>query len=76
RQASLAPQLRERPRPEPPPSAEPPAGPAHRTPEEARDRMSAYRAGWLRGGGSSPGAPEPGPRTTPEPRPLSEGDPA
>ncbi|MFE6974141.1 nitrate- and nitrite sensing domain-containing protein [Streptomyces sp. NPDC057682] len=74
RQASLAPQLRERPSPEPSPAA-PAADPAPRTPEEVRDRMSAYRAGWLRGGGSAPGAPEPAPRV-PAPRPLSEGDPA
>ncbi|MBT2395004.1 nitrate- and nitrite sensing domain-containing protein [Streptomyces sp. ISL-100] len=49
RQASLVPQLREAPTP--------PAVPAHpsaaaaqgRTPEQARDRMTAYRSGWTRG---------------------------
>ncbi|MFF4256729.1 nitrate- and nitrite sensing domain-containing protein [Streptomyces sp. NPDC001663] len=54
RQASLAPQLREQ-RPEEP--AQPPA-PRHddeRTPEAVRDRMAAYRAGWVRGGGRQPG---------------------
>ncbi|MEU9201571.1 nitrate- and nitrite sensing domain-containing protein [Streptomyces sp. NPDC048332] len=75
RQASLVPQLREEPRPEPPrsggPADEPPA---RRTPEQARDRMTAYRAGWVRGGGA-PGSAAAAPGT-PEPRPLSEGDPA
>ncbi|MGW3444529.1 sensor histidine kinase [Streptomyces sp. NPDC001076] len=58
RQASLAPQLRD-------PRTEEPA-PARsrdeRTPELVRDRMTAYRAGWARGGGRQPGrgaAPEP-----------------
>uniref|UniRef100_UPI0015F05299 sensor histidine kinase n=1 Tax=Streptomyces shenzhenensis TaxID=943815 RepID=UPI0015F05299 len=56
RQASLAPQLRD-------PRAEEPA-PARsrdeRTPELVRDRMTAYRDGWARGGGTRPGraAPE------------------
>ncbi|MEV7976679.1 nitrate- and nitrite sensing domain-containing protein [Streptomyces sp. NPDC086519] len=57
RQASLAPQLRD-------PRAEEPA-PARsrdeRTPELVRDRMTAYRDGWARGGGTEPGrgaAPE------------------
>ncbi|MGA5138525.1 sensor histidine kinase [Streptomyces azureus] len=53
RQASLAPQLREG-RPE-----EPPLSPAprddERTPELVRDRMTAYRDGWTRGGGRRPG---------------------
>ncbi|MEV6765687.1 nitrate- and nitrite sensing domain-containing protein [Streptomyces sp. NPDC051105] len=58
RQANLAPQLRE-------PRTEEPA-PARRrderTPEVVRDRMTAYRDGWARGGGRQPGraaAPEP-----------------
>ncbi|WP_326733479.1 sensor histidine kinase [Streptomyces sp. NBC_01022] len=76
RQASLVPQLREEPRPEPS-RAGPPAEDttAQRTPEQARDRMTAYRAGWVRGGGAAPGAPSAVPSTT-EPSPLSEGDPA
>ncbi|MGY5046481.1 sensor histidine kinase [Streptomyces sp. 900105755] len=58
RQASLAPQLRD-------PRAEEPAparGRDERTPELVRDRMTAYRDGWARGGGRRPGrgaAPEP-----------------
>ncbi|WP_285565533.1 nitrate- and nitrite sensing domain-containing protein [Streptomyces sp. RTGN2] len=76
RQASLVPQLREEPRPEPPPGGGPAEGAAApRTPEQARDRMTAYRAGWVRGGGTAPGAPAPVPTTT-EPRPSGEGDPA
>ncbi|MET9592944.1 nitrate- and nitrite sensing domain-containing protein [Streptomyces sp. NPDC006516] len=59
RQASLVPQLREQPKTEgrhgtgPVPMAE-------RTPEQARDRMTAYRNGWVRGGGAAPGANDPG----------------
>ncbi|MFI6950377.1 nitrate- and nitrite sensing domain-containing protein [Streptomyces sp. NPDC050422] len=76
RQASLVPQLREEPRPEPPRAGGPAEDTAaHRTPEQARDRMTAYRAGWVRGGGAAPGAPATLPGTT-ESRPLSEGDPA
>ncbi|WP_326674116.1 sensor histidine kinase [Streptomyces sp. NBC_01257] len=76
RQASLVPQLREEPRPEPPPGGGPAEGAAApRTPEQARDRMTAYRDGWVRGGGTAPGAPAPVPTTT-EPRPSGEGDPA
>ncbi|TWF90809.1 signal transduction histidine kinase [Streptomyces brevispora] len=76
RQASLVPQLREEPRPEPPPSGSPAEdASAERTPEQVRDRMTAYRAGWVRGGGFGPETPAPPPRTT-EPRPLTEGDPA
>ncbi|WP_406089241.1 nitrate- and nitrite sensing domain-containing protein [Streptomyces sp. NBC_01013] len=75
RQASLVPQLREEPRPEPPRAGGPAEGNAHRTPEEARDRMTAYRAGWVRGGGAAPGVPAAASGTT-QPRPLSEGDPA
>ena len=77
RQASLVPQLREEAPPEPRGSAgnepEPAAGRtpepvAGRTPEQARDRMTAYRDGWLRGGGPGPGSPA---ATT---RPSTEGD--
>ncbi|MFF9238233.1 nitrate- and nitrite sensing domain-containing protein [Streptomyces sp. NPDC014776] len=62
RQASLAPQLRERPRQDPPGEDGPPDD-DRRTPELVRDRMAAYRAGWARGGGRRPGrpaGPEPG----------------
>ncbi|MEU3840151.1 nitrate- and nitrite sensing domain-containing protein [Streptomyces sp. NPDC028635] len=55
RQASLAPQLRERLRQDPP-GEEPPQD-ERRTPELVRDRMAAYRAGWARGGGRQPGRP-------------------
>ncbi|MFG2025372.1 nitrate- and nitrite sensing domain-containing protein [Streptomyces sp. NPDC048825] len=54
RQASLAPQLREE-RPAEPTAAADPQGDEERTPELVRDRMAAYRAGWARGGGRSPG---------------------
>ncbi|MFD9904564.1 nitrate- and nitrite sensing domain-containing protein [Streptomyces sp. NPDC059063] len=54
RQASLAPQLRERPI-----APEPATADVHeddeRTPEHVRDRMAAYREGWARGGGHLPG---------------------
>ncbi|MFJ4200869.1 nitrate- and nitrite sensing domain-containing protein [Streptomyces sviceus] len=70
RQASLAPQLRERRSAEPAPAA------AHqdddRTPEVVRDRMAAYREGWARGGGRQPGrgaTPD-----SPAGRDSSEGD--
>ncbi|MFJ6852817.1 nitrate- and nitrite sensing domain-containing protein [Streptomyces sp. NPDC091271] len=56
RQASLVPQLREQPKPEedePHPEGGPTVG---RTPEQARDRMTAYRDGWARGGGRAPGS--------------------
>lgn len=71
RQASLAPQLREQRSEEP---AEAPGDRAddQRTPELVRDRMSAYRDGWVRGGGRSPG-----PRATRDPETgndSSEGD--
>ncbi|MEV4946524.1 nitrate- and nitrite sensing domain-containing protein [Streptomyces sp. NPDC053755] len=58
RQASLAPQLREAPAPDPLPA---PAvrGERERTPEQVRDRMSAYRDGWTRGGGEAPGTRRP-----------------
>ncbi|MDK9499097.1 ATP-binding protein, partial [Streptomyces katrae] len=45
RQASLVPQLREAPAA----GTRPPAEPPDRSPEQARDRMAAYRAGWARG---------------------------
>ncbi|MFD4505411.1 nitrate- and nitrite sensing domain-containing protein [Streptomyces sp. NPDC058457] len=51
RQASLAPQLRD-PRTEGPAPAR---GGDERTPELVRDRMTAYRDGWARGGGRQPG---------------------
>ncbi|MFB6612788.1 nitrate- and nitrite sensing domain-containing protein [Streptomyces sp. NPDC085524] len=49
RQASLVPQLREAPAPEAPAGARLPEDPPGRSPEQARDRMAAYRAGWVRG---------------------------
>lgn len=77
RQASLVPQLREEPRPEPA-RREDGSGadtPVERTPEQARDRMTAYRNGWVRGGGTAPGTPAPRRNITePRPRPGSEGD--
>ncbi|MDQ0579381.1 sensor histidine kinase [Streptomyces rishiriensis] len=71
RQANLAPQLRRRLAEEP---AQPhgPRGDEERTPELVRNRMSAYREGWARGGGRQPGhgdAPEPEPGSD-----SSEGD--
>ncbi|WP_411102589.1 nitrate- and nitrite sensing domain-containing protein [Streptomyces sp. cmx-4-9] len=48
RQASLVPQLREAPA-KAPAGERPPAGPPGRSPEQARDRMAAYRDGWARG---------------------------
>ncbi|MFF4835128.1 nitrate- and nitrite sensing domain-containing protein [Streptomyces sp. NPDC001315] len=54
RQASLAPQLRER-RSEEPAQPADPRSDDQRTPELVRDRMAAYRAGWTRGGGRQPG---------------------
>ncbi|MFI6805413.1 nitrate- and nitrite sensing domain-containing protein [Streptomyces luteogriseus] len=72
RQASLAPQLRER-RPEEQPMAPDPRD-DERTPEIVRDRMAAYRDGWARGGGRGPGrGATPGPATGSY---SSEGDPA
>ncbi|WP_371657961.1 nitrate- and nitrite sensing domain-containing protein [Streptomyces sp. NBC_00280] len=73
RQAHLAPQLREQ-RPEEP--TRPPGSRSEekRTPEAVRDRMVAYRDGWVRGGGRSPGSGVTrGPETR---RDSSEGDPA
>ncbi|MER7731447.1 nitrate- and nitrite sensing domain-containing protein [Streptomyces erythrochromogenes] len=49
RQASLVPQLREAPTPKEPDGIRLPEDPPGRSPEEARDRMAAYRAGWVRG---------------------------
>ncbi|TLQ42169.1 sensor histidine kinase [Streptomyces marianii] len=58
RQANLVPQLREAARPEQPDPAEQASYEApERTPEQVRDRMTAYRAGWARGGGAAPGSP-------------------
>ncbi|MFF5970266.1 nitrate- and nitrite sensing domain-containing protein [Streptomyces sp. NPDC012769] len=57
RQASLVPQLREAPAPGPYAADAPADGPGERTPEQVRDRMSAYRDGWRRGGGPAPGTP-------------------
>ncbi|MER5655738.1 sensor histidine kinase [Streptomyces sp. NPDC002131] len=58
RQAHLAPQLRGQrvsETAEPPPSATD----DERTPERVRARMTAYRDGWIRGGGTPPGVPAP-----------------
>ncbi|RPF29286.1 histidine kinase/DNA gyrase B/HSP90-like ATPase [Streptomyces sp. Ag109_G2-6] len=49
RQASLVPQLREVPADLTPPGTLPAQEPPGRSPEQARDRMAAYRAGWARG---------------------------
>ncbi|MFB6839129.1 nitrate- and nitrite sensing domain-containing protein [Streptomyces sp. NPDC056361] len=57
RQASLVPQLREAPVPEP--VAAPAATADPRTPEQVRDRMTAYQDGWQRGGGAAPGSRRP-----------------
>ncbi|MGW0943188.1 sensor histidine kinase [Streptomyces sp. NPDC002623] len=73
RQASLAPQLRHR-LSEEPAKASSPRGDEGRTPEVVRDRMTAYRDGWARGGGRQSGR-----RVIPDPAPgseSSEGDPA
>ncbi|MFI5965559.1 nitrate- and nitrite sensing domain-containing protein [Streptomyces asoensis] len=62
RQTHLAPQLRRQPAEEPAEPSDPPGGEG-RTPELVRDRMSAYRDGWARGGGRRPGRgsrPHPG----------------
>ncbi|MFE2354356.1 nitrate- and nitrite sensing domain-containing protein [Streptomyces parvulus] len=70
RQASLAPQLRDG-RPAQP--ARPPQVRAdgERTPEAVRDRMTAYRDGWARGGGRRPGRTE---RPDPPAGDSSKGD--
>ncbi|MEU8841180.1 nitrate- and nitrite sensing domain-containing protein [Streptomyces roseus] len=49
RQASLVPQLREAPAPKDPAGAGLPEDPPGRSPEQVRDRMASYRAGWVRG---------------------------
>ncbi|MFI1153551.1 nitrate- and nitrite sensing domain-containing protein [Streptomyces sp. NPDC020817] len=49
RQASLVPQLREAPAPQDRAGARLPEDPPGRSPEQARDRMTSYRAGWVRG---------------------------
>ncbi|MFI8341138.1 nitrate- and nitrite sensing domain-containing protein [Streptomyces sp. NPDC085639] len=49
RQASLVPQLREAPAAKEPAGSRLPEEPPGRSPEQARDRMAAYRAGWVRG---------------------------
>ncbi|MFE7357284.1 nitrate- and nitrite sensing domain-containing protein [Streptomyces sp. NPDC057543] len=78
RQANLVPQLREELRPDEPPRGDDNGGPPERTPEQARDRMTAYRNGWVRGGGTVPGTSDSRPGTTTadtsDPRPRSEGD--
>jgi signal transduction histidine kinase len=54
RQASLAPQLRERLDPTTPPARVPETD--ERTPEQVRARMTSFRDGWVRGGGRRPGS--------------------
>ncbi|MFJ9037608.1 nitrate- and nitrite sensing domain-containing protein [Streptomyces sp. NPDC102406] len=54
RQASLAPQLRERPDTQAAPTRAP--EPGERTPEQVRARMTSFRDGWVRGGGRPPGS--------------------
>jgi len=54
RQAHLAPQLREQ-RAEERPDTSGSRNDDQRTPELVRDRMAAYREGWTRGGGKTPG---------------------
>ncbi|MEU9706574.1 sensor histidine kinase [Streptomyces sp. NPDC047981] len=58
RQASLVPQLREAPPADLPPTPTV-QGAGERTPEQVRDRMTAYRDGWTRGGGTAPGSRRP-----------------
>ncbi|QTD96887.1 sensor histidine kinase [Streptomyces cyanogenus] len=70
RQASLVPQLRHRHTEEP---TVQPAPDDRRTPDVVRDRMTAYRDGWARGGGRQPGR---GAVPKPETGSHSEGDPA
>ncbi|MFH8610947.1 nitrate- and nitrite sensing domain-containing protein [Streptomyces sp. NPDC018029] len=59
RQASLAPQLRERPT-DGGTTTEGAGAQDERSPEQVRDRMTAYRDGWARGGGRLPGMGTPG----------------
>ncbi|MDX2528919.1 sensor histidine kinase [Streptomyces europaeiscabiei] len=73
RQAHLAPQLREQ-RTGRPTSTASSRSDDERTPELVRDRMAAYRDGWVRGGGRAPGSGVThGPATGSD---SSEGDPA
>ncbi|MEU1117929.1 MULTISPECIES: nitrate- and nitrite sensing domain-containing protein [unclassified Streptomyces] len=77
RQASLAPQLREH-RPADRVGTAGSRRQDERSPELVRDRMTAYREGWARGGGPLPGTdgtPPAGPGPAPG-RDSSEGDPA
>ncbi|WP_309058139.1 ATP-binding protein, partial [Streptomyces sp.] len=76
RQASLVPQMREAPAPAAPPV--PPAAVAlERTPEQVRERMTAYHDGWRRGG-TSPGSrslgARPDPHGSPDPDPYEGPD--
>ncbi|ANB05050.1 ATPase [Streptomyces ambofaciens] len=71
RQASLAPQLRDRRTADP---AQPPPRDDERTPEAVRDRMTAYRDGWSRGEGRTSGRGAPGDATAGGH--SDEGDPA
>lgn len=70
RQTSLAPQLRGPRAQEPTTGAQRSPRDEERTPELVRDRMAAFRDGWARGGGRTPGRPS-GPVGD-----SSEGDPA
>ncbi|BDH05281.1 sensor histidine kinase [Streptomyces seoulensis] len=72
RQASIAPQLRKERPAEPAVEPEPP-GDEGRTPELVRDRMAAYRDGWVRGGGRRPGRVAPAPARGSD---STEGEPA
>ncbi|WP_327327623.1 nitrate- and nitrite sensing domain-containing protein [Streptomyces sp. NBC_01210] len=60
RQAHLVPQLREEPMAEEPVDLAGVDDSPERTPEQVRDRMTAYRNGWTRGGGAAPGTAAPG----------------
>ncbi|MGQ4424660.1 ATPase, partial [Streptomyces violaceoruber] len=72
RQASLAPQLRDG-RPPEPTRPDPAHDDEQRTPAAVRDRMTAYRDGWSRGGGRRPGHSAP---PKPQSGDSTEGDPA
>ncbi|MCX5401896.1 nitrate- and nitrite sensing domain-containing protein [Streptomyces sp. NBC_00102] len=77
RQAHLVPQLRQG---QAPPPREQRAGggggPAERTPEQVRDRMTAYRDGWRRGSGTAAVAPPTAPPAPgPAAHPIDVGDP-
>ncbi|MFD5142478.1 nitrate- and nitrite sensing domain-containing protein [Streptomyces sp. NPDC058401] len=63
RQASLVPQLREAPAPKAPAGVRGAEAPPGRSPEQARERMAAYRAGWVRGTQASGEAGADGPGT-------------